>query len=120
LTLAASFLTGCSADCIFAGTAKAWVDRDKDGVWDPDEPPLSGVRFFIDDVKNKITNVGDESVSDEAGEASVYVWLPGCPSVRFEIYPEVPSGYILTTAPRLPAREADKGPFSFGFSPVNE
>jgi hypothetical protein len=120
LTLAASFVTGCGVDCFFAGTAKAWVDTDKDGIWDPGEPPLRGVRFFVDDVRNDIANVGDESISDEAGEAPVYVWLPGCPRVRFEIYPEVPSGYVLTTAPRLPARGTDEGPFFFGFSPVSE
>jgi hypothetical protein len=120
LTLTASFLAACSADCFFAGTAKAWVDKDRDGRWDPDEPPLSGVRFFVDDVKNDIVNVGDESVSDDTGEASIYVWLSGCPSVRFEIYPQVPSGYTLATSPRIPAREKDEGPFLFGFAPENE
>jgi hypothetical protein len=120
LMLSMFVLAGCSADCFFAGTVKAWVDNNEDGMWDPDEPPLSGVQFFIDDVRNHNTNVGDGAISNETGETLVYVWLPGCPKVRFEIYAEPPAGYRPTTQPRIPARENDKGPFLFGFVPLNE
>lgn len=120
LILAAPFLAGCSADCFFAGTVKAWVDKNENEMWDPDESPLSGVKFFIDDVRNHNTNVGDEAISNEAGEALVYVWLPGCPRVRFEIYAKPPSNYRPTTQPRIPAHENDEGPFLFGFVPTGD
>jgi hypothetical protein len=113
------FSVACSADCFFAGTARAWIDENENGIWDPDELPLPGVRFFVDDIKNELTNVGDAASSNEDGEAVVYVWLPGCPRVRFEIYATPPPGYRLTTQPRIPARQDDDGPFPFGFAPVN-
>jgi hypothetical protein len=119
MMLVVVFSVACSADCQFAGTAKAWIDENENGMWDRSEPPLSGVSFLVDDVENNMRNVGDLASSDTNGEASLYVWLPGCPKVRLEIYATVPSGYRLTTQPRITAREDDQGPFLFGFVPVS-
>lgn len=118
--LLALLLLACSGDCFFAGSAKAWVDRDEDGVWDPGESSLPDVQFFVDDVRNQSTNVGDEAISNHEGEALVYVWLPGCPSADFEIYAKPPSGYRPTTEPRISAHQTEEGPFLFGFAPASE
>lgn len=120
VALGVPLLAGCGVDCYYLGAVRAWIDTNGDGVWNPDESPLSGVRFFIDDVRHNSQNVGEEAVSDETGEATVFVFLPGCPRVRFEIYAAVPSGYRLTTEPRLRARQSDEGPFLFGFAPATE
>jgi len=101
-------------DCMWPGTAIAWVDVDADGIRDEGEPSLPGVRFYVDDVRNGFEKVG-EGVSDWYGEASFSVWLPGCPRVEFEVYPEVPAGYRLTTPLRLSASRALE--FGFGYLP---
>jgi len=101
------------ADCGWDGVAKAWLDKNRNGKWEPNEPPLAGVTFFIDDTLNHYTNVGKEAVSDRTGRADVNVWLPGCPAVEFEIYATPPAGYRLTTPARM--RALGKKLFEFGF-----
>lgn len=103
-----------AGDCVWPGTAIAWVDVNADGIRDVGEPPLPGVKFYIDDVRNDLEKVG-EGVSDWYGEASFSVWLPGCPRVEFEVYPEVPAGYRLTTLSRLSASQTPE--FGFGYLP---
>jgi hypothetical protein len=115
MMLVVVFSVACSSDCQFAGTAVAWIDENENGMWDRSEPPLHGVSFFVDDVENQIRNVGDPAISNENGEALVYVWLPGCPRVKLEVYATPPPAYRLTTQPRINAREDDRGPFLFGF-----
>jgi streptogramin lyase len=99
--------------------AKTWIDENQNGVWDPGEKPLENVLFYIDDVRNNYQKVGGRSISNLNGEAGLYVWLPGCPDASFEIYPEVPNGYKLTTPERQSAKgKRDEGPFWYGFAPV--
>lgn len=100
-------------DCMWRGTAKAWIDENGNGNWDANERPLSGVSFHIDDVHNKYNDVGG-AVSNAGGIADLSVWLPGCPNVAFEIYVIAPTGYRSTTQPRVSIR--GEGPFLFGFA----
>lgn len=90
-------------DCDWTGIAKAWLDDNKNGIWDTDEKPLENVRFFVDDTLNKFKNVSNFAVSDANGTSDLDVWLPGCPKVLFEVYAEAPTSYIFTTKSRIPA-----------------
>jgi hypothetical protein len=104
-------------DCEWRGRANAWIDEDKNGTRNANEPPLQGVEFFVDDVTNRFTDVGEEAVSNEKGSAELYVFLPDCPRVDyFEVYAEPPSGYQETTQSRIRAHLDSDKPFSFGFA----
>jgi SdrD B-like domain len=90
-----------NADCVWNGMAKTWIDSNHNGVWDNNEQPLKGIAIHVDDVKNKLINVALPVSTDQNGNAKLEVWLPGCPSVSFEVYADVPTGYQLTTKQRI-------------------
>lgn len=108
------------ADCLWVRGAEAFVDVNGNKRWDRGEPPLSRVRFHVDDTLNHFTDVAGEAVSDAHGMTQLYVGLPGCPAVEFEVYAEVPAGYILTTPARIShvAAEIHEEPVAFGFQAV--
>lgn len=89
-----------TSDCIWTHNAKVWIDENKDGVKGSDEQPLANVQFYVDDVLNggKQMSVG---VSDANGDAPLYLFIPGCPKVEMEIYPQAPTGYCFTTLDRV-------------------
>jgi streptogramin lyase len=104
----AAWTRGFPPDCLWGGKAVAWIDENQNGQYDAHEQPLPGVVFHV--------SGGLDSTSNWKGETTLGVWLPGCPDAIFEISPEIPNGYRLTTAPNLPsnAREPDRV-FEFGF-----
>ncbi len=99
---------GFAPDCAWSGTAVAWIDKNKNGQREADEQPLPDVTFHVSD--------GESVVSDWKGEAVLMVWLPGCPEASFEVYPDTPANYALTTQNSLPsnARESERA-YEFGF-----
>jgi ligand-binding sensor domain-containing protein len=100
---------GFAPDCIWSGTALAWIDENKNGQHDPNEQPLPNVIFHVSD--------GEDSASNWKGETTLSVWLPGCPQASFEIRPEIPNGYKLTTLASMSADVRDLNKvFEFGFS----
>lgn len=105
-----------TADCIWNRKALAWIDENGNGKRDQNEQPLANVNIFVDDVRNNYRKVGDGAATNGKGETHLSVWLPGCPNIDFEVYPETPVGYHSTTPPRL---KADVGRldqvFEFGF-----
>lgn len=102
------------ADCAWSGTARAWLDENANGSRDPDEQPAAGIQFWVDDVRNGLVRMSG-AVSDAAGEAKIRVWMPGCPRVALEIYPQVPSQYRVTTPARVPVDQNQDAPvFQFG------
>ena len=103
---------GFAPDCIWSGTAVAWIDENQNGQYDTNEQPLPNVVFHISD--------GENSTSNWKGEATLNVWLPGCPEANFEVFPEIPNGYSLTTTSKLPssARESNQV-FQFGFNTLS-
>lgn len=116
--------TACTADCAWFDEVNAWVDENQNGVWDPGEEPLAGVEFIIDDVRNNYQDVGDEAISDEQGEAQLSVWLPGCPTVEFEISAIPPEGFQPTTPERISVskkslRNPGEEVFIFGFVSIS-
>lgn len=112
-----TFVPPVFADCgsyIYTG---AFVDKNSNKRWDKGEPPLAGVKFHIDDTLNHITDVTRVEISDDQGKAQISVFLGGCPDIRLEIYPEIPSGYTLTTKQRISTGYGTEDkPILFGFS----
>jgi len=119
LLLLTLVLVGCPyipLDCMWTGTAQAWLDVNQNGAMDEDEQPLSRIVFHIDDTRNNFQRVESRAVSDHEGKADLRVWLPGCPMVDFIVYSEAPFDYELTTAGRLAVRSHDPDePFMFGY-----
>lgn len=110
--------SGFAPDCLWSAQTNAWIDSNANGIQEPEEPPLPGVTFYVDDVLNGYEKVNlKPAPTNWVGETGVAVWLPGCPNARFTIYPEVPEGYQLTTTdiPKVSAR-ADSRTFAFGFT----
>jgi streptogramin lyase len=106
---------GFAPDCIWSGVAVAWIDEDGNGIRETNEPSLSEVMFFVDDTLNGYERVG-RGESNWHGEAEVTVWLPGCPEASFEVYPQIPEGYKLTTGSRIAADVRENGlTLEFGF-----
>lgn len=124
--LALAVLTSCSstqfnnvappADCAWSGTAHAWLDENGNGSIDRDEPSLSNVPFFVDDTLNDFKKTG-LAISNLQGDAHLHVFLAGCPDAAFEVYPELPAGFKLTTRERISADyKSDRNSFLFGFT----
>ncbi len=113
----AAMTTGFAPDCLWSDTAVAWIDANANGVYDQDEQALSGVTFHVDDALNGYSDVGQGYfITNSKGETKLAVWLPGCPNASFEVYPDSPSGFQLTTEPRLSADVRDFGKtLEFGF-----
>ena len=79
----------------------AWIDQNSSGVMDlPDELPLEGVTFRVVGAQPGY----DRSLITEAdGQARTFLFPMTCPTMKFEIYAEVPSGYRATTPIRTVA-----------------
>ena len=108
-------------DCAWRGEAQAWVDENSDGTWDPNELPLAGVEFIVDDInlggRRTFGEGVGSSVSDADGSVELRVFVAGCPETKMVVYPREPDGYCLTTAFLLDGQKS--GPYSFGFSPLD-
>jgi len=102
------------SDCIWTQSAIAFVDTNANGVRDSAEPPLKDVHFHIDDMHNHITNIGSAQ-TNATGEAKLFLWLPGCPTTKFEVYTDPLPGYSLITSARLNERDVGGNPYVFGY-----
>ena len=89
------------ADCVWQGSAKAWIDSNGDGLVNSGEPPLSNVEIHIDDVQNQRMNVSWPLITDHDGDVQFNVTIPGCSNTIFQIYVEIPDRYRMTTKPRI-------------------
>ena len=96
---------GAVADCDWHGSAKAWIDSNRDGLVNNDESPLANVAIHIDDVQNQLVDVGRPVITDKYGDAQLHVSIPGCSKSIFEIYVDPPEGFRVTTRPHI---EIDK------------
>jgi len=92
---------GGFADCVWRGSARAWVDSNGDGRVSHGEPPLSDVQIHVDDVENQLMDVSWPAITDNNGDVQLNVSIPGCSNTVFEIYVEIPEGYRIITRPRL-------------------
>ncbi|HKG55213.1 MAG TPA: hypothetical protein VKB04_13205, partial [Anaerolineales bacterium] len=92
---------GGVADCAWHGSAKAWIDSNRDGLVNDDESLLGNVVVHIDDVKNRLVDVGWPAITDPYGDAQLHVSIPSCSNSVFDIYADIPEGFRVTTRPRI-------------------
>jgi hypothetical protein len=92
---------GGVADCAWHGSAKAWIDSNRDGLVNNDESPLGNVAFHVNDVENRLVDVGWPAITDKQGQTQLHVSIPNCSNSVFEIYADIPAGFRVTTRPRL-------------------
>ena len=93
--------SGGIVDCSWHGSAKAWIDSNRDGLVNGDEPPLRNVVIHVDDVENSLIDVGWPAVTDQDGDVQLHVSIPDCSKSVFQIYVDLPKGFHLTTRPRI-------------------
>jgi hypothetical protein len=87
--------------CAWQGSAKAWVDTNRDGLVNMGEPPLSDVEIYIRDVQNQLFDLRWPVITDQEGDVQFDITLPGCSDTVFEISVEIPDGYRSTTRSRI-------------------
>jgi Two component regulator propeller len=102
VALGSILLSSCHlgfVDCGWGAQLLTWVDTNENGVWDEGEQPVEGVHFQVNDIFNNYTDVGRIAISDWNGKAGTSVWLPGCPSAKFEVLAILPEGYAFVSDP---------------------
>ncbi|HEX2996937.1 MAG TPA: hypothetical protein VHP14_19095 [Anaerolineales bacterium] len=95
---------GSTVDCAWHGSARTWIDMNADGLVDHDEPPLVDVNIHVDDVTSQLVPVRDPgwtASTDKDGDVQFNIPIPECAGTSFEIYPDIPTGYRLTTRSHL-------------------
>ena len=92
---------GGVADCAWHGSAKTWIDLNRDGIVNNGEAPLRDVAIHIDDVENHLMDIGWPATTDKYGEVQLNVSIPDCSNSIFEIYVDLPEGFRVTTRPRI-------------------
>lgn len=107
--------------CAWQGSAKAWIDMNRDGFVNTGEPPLSDVEIYIKDVQNQLFDLRWPVITDQEGDVQFDISLPGCSNTVFEISVEIPEGYRTTTRSRIEVNaDVSSGPgtehiYYFGF-----
>jgi len=115
------FVVSFGGDCVWGAPVAAWIDLNRNGIHEPDEPPLENVEYQVNDTWNNYKDVGHKSIRQTDGQEVMVVWLPGCPWARFEVEAKAPQGYELTTKSPIEAtgwRYGDERLFEFGFAPI--
>ena len=111
------------ADCTWQGSAKAWIDANGDGRVSANESPLHGVEIYVEQVPSPLVDISLPVITDHQGEVQFNVSVPGCSDTRFEIYVNIPSGYHVTTQPRIEVHpsvienKSTQRVYYFGFIP---
>jgi hypothetical protein len=101
-------------DCFLKVETTAWVDHNSNGLRDPDDGPLRGVKYEVIDVYGGARVMGSPQFSDSDGRASIEHNLPGCPDTDLEIRAIAPEGFQPTTSASLPVDDDDE--YTFGFA----
>ena len=110
--------------CIWQGSAKAWIDSNADGRVDDNEPPLDGVKVYVDKIQQQIIGISWPLITHKDGEARFHISIPQCSKTVYEIYVDIPHGYEMTTKPRIeviPDIVTSRGKehiYYFGFVPA--
>ena len=92
---------GGVADCAWHGSAKAWIDSNRDGLINNDESPLGNIAIHINDVENRFVDVAWPAITDKHGQVQLNVSIPNCSNSVFEIYADIPEGFHVTTRPHI-------------------
>ena len=97
--------------------AKAWVDRNGNGIEEADEAPLPGVTFVLLYEGRRFT-----PMSGPTGEAHFLLRIPCEHKAVLEIHAKPMEGYQLTTSQsieNIPVSILPEEPFLFGFVESN-
>src|SRR5438552_8371047 len=89
-----------TADCGWSAQVSAWLDSNGNGMREADEPPIPNVNFYFNNANTSNQYQRGPFVTNSKGETQLNEFMPGCPGRAFEIYPAMPAGYRLTTAPK--------------------
>ena len=114
---------GDAVDCAWYGSARAWIDSNADGRINPDEPPLSDVQIHVDALQNQFSSISWPAITGKDGDVQLSVSIPGCSDTSFEIYVDIPTGYRVTTRPRIQVKPdigeslSTERVYYFGFAP---
>jgi hypothetical protein len=114
------------ADCVWSSSVTAWIDSNGDGLFNRNESPLREVEIHVDDLHNQRVDAGWPAITDQNGEADLYVSIPGCSETVFEVYVDIPEGYRLTTRPRIEVEPVlwqapgTRRAYSFGLLPAGD
>ena len=92
---------GGVAGCTWHSSARVWIDSNQDGLINHGESPLRDVAIHIDDVQNKLVDIGWPAITDRYGDVQLQVSIQDCSNSVFEIYADLPMGFRLTTSPRI-------------------
>jgi len=107
--------------CSWEFTGQAWIDENADGIWDENEPPLEGVQFHLNYASEPDHDVNmEEAYTDSHGDVSLGLWTYSCAPAKFAVYPDIPSGYRLTTkasVTRTTRQQDTKISFGFAYLP---
>jgi hypothetical protein len=111
--------TTINPDCGWLVAISVWIDSNRNGVHEDGELPMPNVKLYY--ASSYLTRDRTESlpyVSDSSGQAKINVFPTGCFSHTYDVYPEVPSGYTVTTPLilRLTAPNSDFEQVGFGFA----
>ena len=96
--------------------ARAWLDADADGIWDPEEQPFQEACIWSDLVPSAFDQAPSECSRSQSHPGPDGMW----PGVFYAgggdtlyIFAEPPAGHVSTTQPAV------KAPFAeFGFAPA--
>ena len=77
-----------------------WIDKDKDGIQDPDEKPVPGATVELFDAQgNPVADVhGNHSVTTDANGKYGFDVIPGEYQVKFTLPPEGYSEYVFSSS----------------------
>ena len=92
---------GGVSGCAWQISSRAWIDSNQDGLVNNGESPLSDVAIHIDDVQNKLVDIGWPAITDRYGDVQLQVSIQDCSNSVFEIYADLPVGFRPTTRPRI-------------------
>jgi hypothetical protein len=102
-----------SCDCGWRASSKVWLDENGNGLHDPAERPLENI--WLRAVSASGWTDPRAWITDRNGEAALEIFPTDC-DATYQVYPELPSGYRLTTPERQPAKNGRAEPLQFGLA----
>jgi len=89
--------SGVLADCFITFEVSAWIDLDRNGGWDAEEPPLEGVAIRVNGPFASMLSP-NPCYTDQQGLCQVRTWAPGeCMAGEYSFRAEAPESYIAVT-----------------------
>lgn len=85
------------ADCFITFEVSAWIDLDRNGGWDAEEPPLEGVTIRVNGPFASMLSP-NPCYTDQQGLCQVRTWAPGeCAAGDYSVRADPSESYIAVT-----------------------